>query len=56
MVPALRKAGGKPGYTEHAVVAHNSWTRAYAAEALWTWMYAQRKVGVAEPSRADEEQ
>ncbi len=43
MVNALKKAGGKPRYTEYAGVGHNSWDRAYGTEELYTWMLAQRR-------------
>ncbi len=43
MEAALKKAGGKPIYTEYAGVRHNSWTPAYAEEKLWTWLFAQKK-------------
>ena len=43
MEAALKKAGGKPTYTEYAGVRHNSWTPAYADEKLWKWLFAQKK-------------
>ncbi len=43
MVTALKKAGGKPTYTEYVGVRHNSWTPAYADEKLWKWLFAQQK-------------
>ena len=43
MEAALKKAGGKPTYTEYAGVRHNSWTPAYAEEKLWKWLFAQKK-------------
>lgn len=43
MVAALEKAGGEPKYTEYPGVGHNSWTRAYGEEDLWTWLFAQRR-------------
>jgi poly(3-hydroxybutyrate) depolymerase len=43
MVEALKKAGGKPIYTEYPNVRHNSWTSAYAEEKLWTWLFAQKR-------------
>jgi predicted peptidase len=43
MAEALRKAGAKVQYTEYEGVGHNSWDRAYAAPALWTWLFAQRR-------------
>ena len=43
MVAALKKAGGKPTYTEYAGVRHNSWTPAYADKKLWEWLFAQKR-------------
>jgi predicted peptidase len=43
MVEALRSVGGTPKYTEYPGVSHNSWTRAYDTEALWTWLFEQRR-------------
>ena len=47
MVEALKKAGGKPIYTEYAGVRHNSWTPAYAEEKLWAWLFAQKRKAAA---------
>jgi len=30
-------------YTEYANVEHNSWDRAYGDEAMWQWLFAQRR-------------
>ena len=43
MVTALRAAGGNPKYTEYPGVEHNSWTRTYQTEALWSWLFEQRR-------------
>jgi len=43
MVAALKKAGGKPIYTEYAGVGHGSWGPAYAEEKLWEWLFAQKR-------------
>jgi poly(3-hydroxybutyrate) depolymerase len=43
MVEALKKAGGKPIYTEYAGVRHNSWTPAYAEKKLWKWLFTQKR-------------
>ena len=43
MNAALKKAGGKPTYTEYAGVRHNSWTAAYADKKLWKWLFAQKR-------------
>jgi predicted peptidase len=42
-IAALKKAGGEPKYTEYPGVGHNSWTKAYADEELYTWMFNQKK-------------
>ncbi len=47
MVEALKKAGGKPIYTEYAGVRHNSWDPAYAEEKLWAWLFAQKRKAAA---------
>ena len=47
MVEALKKAGGKPIYTEYAGVRHNSWTPAYAEEKLWAWLFEQKREAIA---------
>jgi len=43
MVEALKKAGGKPRYTEFPKTGHGAWTPAYNSEALWAWMFNQRR-------------
>ncbi len=43
MVAALRKAKGKPRYTEYAGVGHNSWSPAFEERELWSWLFAQRR-------------
>ena len=47
MVAALKKAGGKPIYTEYAGVGHGSWAPAYAEEKLWEWLFAQKRINIA---------
>lgn len=47
MVAALKKAGGKPTYTEYAGIRHNSWTPAYAEEKLWAWLFSQKRKDIA---------
>jgi predicted peptidase len=37
MIEALKKAGGKPEYTEYPGVAHNSWDKAYGTPELYPW-------------------
>jgi len=43
LTQALKDAGGDVRYTEYAGVGHNSWERAYADPALFTWLAAQHK-------------
>ena len=43
MVEAIRKAGGKPQYTEFPNVRHAAWPPAYNNEDLWRWMFKQNK-------------
>ena len=43
MIEALKKAGGKPKYTEYPGVGHNSWDAAYADKDLWKWLAEQKK-------------
>jgi len=43
MAEAVRRAGGKPRYTEYPDVAHDSWTPAYRDPELLAWLFAQKK-------------
>lgn len=43
MVAAIQKAGGSPHFTIYPTAQHNAWTPAYATDALYTWMLAQRR-------------
>ncbi|HYG74531.1 MAG TPA: FecR domain-containing protein [Planctomycetota bacterium] len=44
MIEAIRKAGGKPFYTEYASGGHGSaWVRGYAEPNLVSWVMAQHK-------------
>lgn len=44
MIEAIRKAGGKPYYTEYPTGGHgSSWVRAYKEPALVDWLMAQRR-------------
>ncbi|MBL7133798.1 MAG: dienelactone hydrolase family protein [Phycisphaerae bacterium] len=43
MIAAIRKAGGKPKYTEYPDVGHNSWEGAYTDPNLVEWTFAQRR-------------
>jgi arylsulfatase A-like enzyme len=39
----LKQAGGSPKYTEYPEVGHNSWSKAYASQLTWEWLFAQRR-------------
>lgn len=41
LIAALKKAGGRPRYTEYKGVKHNSWVNAYAEPHLLEWLFAQ---------------
>ena len=43
MVDAMRQAGGHPHLTVFPNAGHDSWDRAYATEALYTWLFAQKR-------------
>jgi predicted peptidase len=42
MVMALKKAKGKPRYTEYPLAQHDSWTPALAEPELLKWLFSQR--------------
>lgn len=41
IISSLKKAGGKPKYTEYKGVKHNSWINAYAEPTLLKWLFDQ---------------
>jgi predicted peptidase len=43
MVEALRKAGGKPGFTEYPDVGHECWEQTYRNPDVQDWLFAQKK-------------
>jgi len=43
IVAALRKAGGRPLYTEYPGVGHNVFMWAYTEPALVEWLFAQHR-------------
>lgn len=43
MIDALKKAGGKPKYTEYPKVGHNSWDPAYGEKEFFPWLLEQKK-------------
>jgi len=43
MVDAVRAAGGQAHLTIIPGAGHNCWDQAYATDALWTWLFAQKR-------------
>ena len=43
MITALKAAGASPHYTEFPGVGHGSAGAAYATEAMWDWMFQQKR-------------
>ncbi len=43
MIAALKAAGGQPRYTEYPGVGHDSWTRTFADEETFQWLFAQKR-------------
>jgi hypothetical protein len=43
MVDAVRKVGGHPHLTLYPDLPHNCWDKAYASDALYTWLFAQKR-------------
>jgi len=43
MAEALKAEGADVQYVEFPGAGHNAWDRAYGDEALWTWLFLQRK-------------
>jgi predicted peptidase len=43
MVDALKKAGGKPKYTDYPEVGHDSWVPAYKDAEMMGWLFAQKR-------------
>jgi predicted peptidase len=43
VVAALKKAGGKPKYTEYKNAGHHIWGRAYNEPELFAWLFAQKR-------------
>jgi hypothetical protein len=43
MIAAIKKAGGKPKYTEYPGVGHGSWGPASREKELLPWLFAQKK-------------
>lgn len=41
MIDALKKAGGKPLYTEYEHTGHNAWDLAFKDEAMIAWLFQQ---------------
>lgn len=45
MIEAIRKAGGRPGYTEYPDIKHDSWVQAYQEPHLLPWLFKQKTQG-----------
>lgn len=43
MIDSLKAAGGSTRYSEFQDVGHDVWTRAFATEELYEWLFAQKK-------------
>ncbi|MDH7460119.1 GDSL-type esterase/lipase family protein [Chitinophagaceae bacterium 26-R-25] len=43
MVQQIVSKGGHPRYTEYPDVGHDSWSRTYAENEVWDWLFAQSK-------------
>jgi len=43
MIEAIKKAGGKPKYSEIKGRGHNSWTDAWNSKEMWEWLYSQKR-------------
>ncbi len=39
----LKKEGGNIQFTPYPGVSHDSWTRTYEDENMWTWLFSQKK-------------
>jgi len=43
MIAAIKKAGGKPEFTEHKGVGHDAWTATYQNDKVFDWLFEQKK-------------
>ncbi len=43
IIESLKAAGGTPKYTEYPDVGHDSWNGAYKDQAMYDWLFAQRR-------------
>jgi hypothetical protein len=43
MVDAVRRSGGHAHLTFYPDAGHDCWNQAYATDALWTWLFAQKR-------------
>lgn len=43
MVEAVRQAGGHAHLTLYPAAGHDCWDQAYSTDALWTWLFAQKR-------------
>lgn len=43
MINAVKKAGGKPKYTEYPKIGHNAWDKAFEEKDLLKWLFSKHK-------------
>ncbi len=43
MIAAIEAAGGSPKYTELKGVGHNAWSKAWASDEMWGWLFGQAR-------------
>lgn len=53
MIEAIKKAGGKPRYTEYPGVGHNSWDTAFKDPEMLKWLFSQRRRGNTDKSETN---
>jgi predicted peptidase len=43
MIAAIKAAGGSAKYSELPEVGHNAWSKCWASNELWDWLFAQKR-------------
>ena len=51
LVAALTATGGATGFTLYPDLAHDCWTTTYEDEAIWKWLFSQKRVEEAKPPK-----
>lgn len=51
LVAALTATGGATGLTLYPDLAHDCWTTTYEDEAIWKWLFSQKRVEEANPPK-----